>query len=525
MKSKNFIKEDLLAVLIVIAVALSCNKLNLQPLDRLTSETFYKTPLDFDGALFSAYSSIQDLWGTSTETLNERGEFWGITLAATDDVTINTKAGDQGDLPKVNDLDNLFFRSSDLPFASAYSQIYEGIARANIAIEATDNGTNELTDDQKKRVVAEAKFLRAFFHFLALQMWGTPPLVLEVKKDINDLASPNATQDELYTAILKDLQEAYVDLPGEWDAANLGRATKWTARSFEGKVNVWKKDWDAAIAAFQDVVANGPYDLFNGHATGLANYEDAFDFTKENGIESIFEIQYGGPYSDDNLWVFDDTHSENFKASQGTGRVWYWNPSGDAGAPGGGLGWYVPTQDLLNEFEPGDPRLTASIYRAGDLYYNKGESVVPFDPAWSSTEMGIKKYFGPRNAIAAAYAPNGQAGFNNERWFRYAELLLLYAEALIEKGNGVSTDGMLFVNEVRARVGLPPSINPDHRAALRHERRVEMAFELHRWFDITRWNIGAEVFGSAWKPHYNVFPFPQSEIDRSGGKLVQNDGY
>jgi hypothetical protein len=425
----------------------------------------------------------------------------------------------------VNDLDNLFFRSSDLPFASAYSQIYEGIARANIAIEATDNGTNELTDDQKKRVVAEAKFLRAFFHFLALQMWGTPPLVMEVKKDINDLASPNATQDELYTAILADLQAAYTDLPPSWDAANLGRATRWTARSFEGKVNVWKKDWDAAITAFQDVVNNGPYALFNSNANKLDNYDDAFDFKKENGIESIFEVQYGGPFSDDNLWVFDDTHSENFKASQGTGRVWYWNPSGEAGAPGGGLGWYVPTQDLLDEYEAGDPRITANIYRAGDVFYNKGESVVQFDPAWSSTGMGIKKYFGPRNADGAAYAPNGQAGFNNERWFRYSELLLLYAEALIEKGNGVSPEGMMLVNQVRARVGLPASTMADHRAALRHERRVELAFEPHRWFDITRWDIGAEIFGAAWKPHYKNFPFPQSEIDRSGGKLVQHTGY
>src|SRR4051812_18240278 len=203
MKSKVFIKEDLLAVLILVVVIFSCNKLNLQPLDKLTSETYYKTPADFDGAVFAAYSSIQDLWGTSTETLNERGEFWGITLAATDDVTINGKAGDQGDLQRAKHLDNLFFRASDVPFAAAYTQIYEGIARANIVIEAVGNGRNQLTDDQKKQFIAEAKFIRAFFHFLAMQMWGTPPLVLEVKKDINDLASPNATQDELYAAILQ----------------------------------------------------------------------------------------------------------------------------------------------------------------------------------------------------------------------------------------------------------------------------------------------------------------------------------
>jgi hypothetical protein len=96
---------------------------------------------------------------------------------------------------------------------------------------------------------------------------------------------------------------------------------------------------------------------------------------------------------------------------------------------------------------------------------------------------------------------------------------------LIEKGGGTSAPGMAFVNQVRERVGLAPSTNPDHRAALRHERRVELAFEPHRWFDITRWGIGADIFGSAWKDHYNVFPLPQTEIDRADGKLVQNPGY
>jgi hypothetical protein len=525
MKSKIFIKEYLLTLIIIFGFAISCNKLDLQPLDRLTSETYYKTAADFDGAMFASYSSIQDFWGTSTETLNERGEFWSITLATTDDVTMNENASNQGDLARSRDLDNLFFRSSDLPFASIYSQIYEGIARANIVIEAAASETNELTAEQKAMYTGEAKFLRAFFHFLALQMWGTPPLVLEVKKDINDLSSPNATQDELYTSILADLADANTNLPEAWDAANLGRATRWTARAFEGKVNVWKKDWGAAVTALTDVVTNGPYSLFNDNANKQDNYEDAFDFSKENGKESVFEIQFGGPFSDDNLWVFDDTHSENFKASQGTGRVWYWNASGDAGAPGGGMGWFVPTQDLADEYEAGDPRFKANIYVAGETYYNKGESVLPFDPAWSSTGMGIKKYFGAKNADAGAYSPNGQAGFNNERWFRYAEVLLLLAEALIEQGGGTSAPGMGYVNMVRERVGLPASTNPDHRAALRHERRVELAFEPHRWFDITRWGIGEEIFGSAWKPHYNVFPLPQTEIDRSDGKLEQNDGY
>jgi starch-binding outer membrane protein, SusD/RagB family len=519
MKNTTYLKGFILTALATLALTQSCNNLDLQPLDKVTTDTYYKTATDFDGAIFASYSSIQDLWGTSTETLNERGEFFSISLTATDDVAANTKASNGGsDYQNARDLDELQFRASQTCWPAAYTQIYEGILRANIVIEAAGR-ENELTDPQKKQFIAEAKFLRAFNHFLALQMWGTPPLAMEVKKDLNDLSYGNATQIELYAAILKDLQDAYTDLPASWDAGNSGRATKWTARAFEGKVNVWKGDMAAAIIAFNDVKAMAGFAL-------LPNYEDAFDFHKENGAESIFEIQYGGPFSDDNLWVFDDTHSEAFKASQGTGRVWYFDPSGDTGAPGGGLGWFVPSQNLVDAFEPGDLRLPASIYRTGDTYYDRSSSAgMPFNPAWSSTGFCIRKYGGLRNADGAAYSPNGQAGFNNERWFRYSDMLLLNAEALV--GTDVSA-AMTIVNQIRARAGLAPKTATTAAEAtpiIRHERRVELAFEPHRWFDITRWGIGADVFGAKWDPKYVVFPFPESEISRNAGKLVQNMGY
>ena len=514
MKKLFYIKGFLVAGTLIFLFFLSCNKLDLQPLDRVTTETYYKTAEDFDGAIFATYSSIQDFWGTSTETISELGQFWKLSLVITDDVAADPlRAWDGVTL----DVDRLLLRASDVPYAAMYTQIYEGILRANLVIENVA-GENELTDEQETQFTAEAKFLRAFFHFLALQMWGTPPLVLEVKKDLNDLASPNATKEELFAAILSDLQAGYAGLPADWDDANLGRATKWTARAFEGKVDVWKKDWDAAITAFEDVKQNGPYEL-------MPTYEDVFDFQKENNAESIFEVQYGGPFSDDNLWVFDDTHSEAFKASQGTSRVWYWDPAGPA--PGGHMGWYVPTKNLVDEFEAGDPRLFSSVYRIGDTYYTiDGNSiaVLPYDSSWSSTQYSIKKYGGERNAKTSDYSPNGQAQFNNERWYRYAEMLLLYAEALIEKGRNV--EALQIINgEIRARVGLGPTTIADPMQALRHEKRVEMAFEPHRWFDITRWGIGAQIFGSAWNEKFNVLPFPQSEIDRTAGKLIQNPGY
>ncbi len=496
----------------------SCNNLDLLPLDRVTSASFYKTVTEFDGAIFGAYSSIQDFWGTSTETLGEMGEYWKISVVVSDDMVADVDAGTDG---ISRDVDNLIIRASDKPFAAVYTQIYEGILRANLVLENLE-GENELTAEEKDRFDGEAKFLRAFFHFEAMKLWGTPPIVTEVMTDLNSLAVPNATKEQLYTQLLTDLNDAYTKLPASWDDANKGRATKWTARAYAGKVNVWKQDWPAAITAFEDVINNGPYRLIN---TGnpQKDFEDVFAYDNENNVESIFEVQYGGPFSDDNIWVFDDTHSEAFKASQGTGRSWYWDAGN--GAPGGKLGWWAPSQSLVNAFQPTDARLAVSVYKAGDTYYTTdGYKPLPYNPAWSTTGYTVKKYGGARNVVAANHSPNQQAEFNNERLYRFAELKLLYAEALIAQGR--TADAAQQINDIRNRAGLPNlPAGADLTQALRTEKRLELAFEPHRWFDIVRWGIGAQVFGSQWNDKYTVFPFPQTEIDRTGGVLKQNTGY
>lgn len=512
MKKSN---QLILAVCFLGALFSCSDQLDLQPLDRLTTDTFYKSRADFDGAIFASYSSIQDLWGTSTETLGERGEFWKLTCVITDDVAADAVTSDQ----RSRDIDALLIRAADVPYAAAYTQIYEGIYRANIVLDRL-NAENELTEEDKTVLAAEAKFLRAWFHFQALKMFGTPPLAMEIIPGINDQALPNAAKDELFDAILTDLSDAAAGLPPVWDSGNTGRATSWAAISYIGKVNVWKEDWPAAITAFENVVNNGPYSL-------MPNYGDNFNYTMENNAESIFEIQFGGPFSDDNLWVFDDTHSEDFKASQGIARSYYWDAGGN-GVPGGKNGWFAPTQDLLNAFEAGDTRLGTMLYQEGDTYYSYdagGQIVQPYDPTWSSTSLTSSKYQGEVNTVPGNRSPNGQSEFNNERWFRFAELKLLYAEALIEGGGDLGI-AERQINDIRNRAGLPDlEVGADLLTAMRQEKRIELAFEPHRWFDITRWGIGPDVFGANWDERLNVFPFPLSEIERSDGLLQQNQGY
>jgi hypothetical protein len=499
--------------LCILGVFSCSGELDLVPLDRVGTDAFYKTRTDFDGAVFASYSSIQDFWGTSTENLGEFGEFWKISMVITDDVAADANNADG----RSRDADNLIIRASDIPYAAVYTQIYEGIFRANLVLDRLE-GENELTEQDKTEIGAEARFLRGWFHFQAMKLFGTPPLALEIKRDINDQALPNATREALYSAILADFTAAAAGLPDVWDSSNTGRATSWAAISYLGKVNVWKEDWPAAITNFENVINNGPYQL-------VTDYDQVFAYNNENNSESIFEVQYGGPFSDDNLWVFDDTHSEDFKASQGTGRGWHWDAAN--GAPGGKLGQWAPTQNLVDAFEPGDLRIQTILYQAGDTYYSFDGTryELPYDDTWSTTSYTLKKYRGSINAVSANSSPNGQADYNNERWFRFAELKLLYAEALIQGGGNIAT-AFDQIDDIRNRAGLGPvdrSLDP--LTAMMQEKRVEMALEPHRWFDITRWEIGSQVFGAAWRDQFNVFPFPLSEIDRSKGLLIQNSGY
>jgi hypothetical protein len=506
----------------------SCNNLDLVPLDKLTTDQYYKTAAEFDGAMFAAYSSIQDFWGTSTETLGEAGEYWKISDVISDDVNAEPNSDNFS-----KDADNLNIRASDIPYAAIYTQIYEGIFRCNTALEHLE-AENELTDEEKDLYEGEAKFLRAFFHFEALKLWGTPPLVLETFKTLDNLSVPNATEAELFAQILEDFDVAFNNLPEAWDAANTGRATKWAARAYIGKVNVWKNDMDAAITAFEDVIANGvgaagKYGLIDTD-NPAQDLEEVFAFNNENNKEAIFEIQFGGPHSDDNVWVFDDTHSESFKASQGTGRSMYWDAGGftTTEGDGGKNGYWTPTEDLVSTFEPGDARLSAFIYKEGDTYYvwNSGIVEKPFDPGWSSTGYVVKKYGGKRNVAAGAFSGNNQGNFNNERIFRFAELKLLYAEALLAKGR--APEATTQINDIRDRAGLSDLPGVATMADLQREKRLELCFEAHRFFDIRRWGIGDEIFGSSWDDKYEVYPLPQSEIDRTrgtAGEVKQNTGY
>ena len=519
--SKFLISGVITAAILASVIMAACNKLDLTPLDKTTAATFYKTPADFDAAIFAAYSSMQDMWVVNGETSRGGGDgwgaFWAISMAPTDDVKINSLASSNGS-GQLNDarrLDNLDFNTTNSHIYTLYSQVYEGITRANLVLENINDEGNSLSDAEKNLYTAEAKFIRGFFHFLAAQIWKTAPLVTETPKTTSGLKYTNSDPTALLQSCADDFKDAFNGLPASWDASNTGRVTKWGAKAFEGKVYVWMQKWNEAVEAFEQLETNGGYAL-------LPDYEDVFAYDKENSRESIFEVQFGGPYSDDNGWVYDDNHSESYKASQGIARNWFFYTNDAFGSGGGSnsLKWYIPSRSLKEAFdaEPGDKRLAASMYYIpGETYpsfaYSNRNPDEPYNPAGSETGLSIKKYFGLKNVDPNEYRQNVQ--FNNERFFRYSEVLLLHAEALLKggtpKGQSIYQTPVSLVNATRTRAGLAPfaSVN---ETQLRNEKRKELAFEPTRYFDMIRWEIGGA----------KIFPFPQAEIDRNQGSLKQN---
>ncbi|MEL6865614.1 MAG: RagB/SusD family nutrient uptake outer membrane protein [Bacteroidota bacterium] len=496
----------------------ACNDLELQPLDAITEEAFYKTASDFKGAILASYSSMQSLNGTSTENLGECAEWWKVVMMTSDEATFDP--AQVGSCATNINMDNLNFIPTDVAFQSIFTHLYQGIFRANLVMDKLA-AENELTAEEKALFEAEAKFLRGWFHFQSYRIWGgEAPLALETRRDLTDIALPNSTAEDFVTAMVDDFTAAAAGLPEAWDDANLGRATAWAAKAYLGKMHLYAKDYGAAYNSFKDVYDNGPYQL-------MPNYADNFAIDQENNMESIFELQYASN-SDDNGWVLDDNHSENFKASQGWMRSW-WQDAGN-GAPGGGLGIYVPTPELIAAYEDGDPRKEETIYSGGETYFGSGGVTADYEEAWSPTGSNFKKY---RGVNTTKFVPvNYAIDYNNDRMMRFADVILMYAESMIEGGGGSLSEAAGLINEVRARSfpdGAPVDgslSQSDMRDALIKERQVELAFEGHRFFDIVRWGIAADVFnaqGKTFQPFgaSATFPLPQSEIDRSGGKLTQ----
>lgn len=414
--------------------------------------------------------------------------------------------------------DDFNYSASNSVLNSYWSANYALIHSVNDLLYEMDiNG--DLTDGDLINK-AEAKFFRAFCYFNLVRAFGEVPLIDFKLNDASDANIPKSTVDEIYKLIDDDLTEAENTLPLSWDAQYIGRLTRGAARALHARTYMMRSDWANMRAASEDVIISGIYNLDTP-------FSEIFRETGENCSESILELQCT---STESLPGSNEIGSQ-FAQVQGCRGSGDWNL---------GWGWHTPTELLAEAFEEGDPRKDETL-----LYFVRtGEdpSTIPANTPWGEKPVAnadvVAKYFNKKAYTNPEWRTRFTKGgyWVNVRLIRYADVVLMAAEAACELGDLPAARDYLEMVRNRARGGdmsILPEVTTENqnelREAIRHERRVELAMEFDRFYDLVRWGIAKEVLHAAGKTNYQdkhaLLPLPQEEIDKSNGVLVQNPNY
>ena len=486
----------LLPLFLLLLAATGCEDfLQREPLDQLTEGNFYKTFEDMDRATVAAYSPMQNIeWG---------GKGWQITEIPSD----NSEAG--GTDPDFTPIDAFTVTADNGPVGLYWGIHYQQVAYANTVLDKAPDA--ELTQAQEEQLTAEARFLRAVAYFDLVRIYGAVPLLLTAPSADTELFPSRTPVNEVYDQIKADLTYAAEHLP--ITAAQDGRATKGAALGVLAKVHLTRREMDDARARAQDVINLGVYSL-------MPDFGDNFLLeTSDNNAESIFQVQYTGcgPFGTGNA-------NQAFFAPYGQGIT----------KDRDGWGSQIPTgpttvnpgTDIQRAYEEEDLRRYHTIMQPGDFYpminAEDGGYTYPVNQI-SRSRANIKKYVvggGPN--VCFMSTPQ------NLHYLRYADILLVLAESILERQGGTTTDQTALdaFNQVRVRAGLEPA-EEITRESMALERRRELAFEGHRWFDLLRTGRAIEVLtihGKNIAPHNLLFPLPSAEL-KINTNLTQNPGY
>ena len=449
------------------------------------------------------------------------------------------------------DMENFKTNTNNVIVLDFYRAQWQGIGRCNLALEEIpktridEESATEVA--LRDRYMGEAHFLRAYYYFRLLRIYGGMPLIDYVVDSSNKWAQTRATRDETFQFILDDLKKANELLvkKNTMKTEDLGRATKGSAQAMLLKVNLYRAgfltqegDAQGAAEAYREAKAWGDSVITSGQYSLDAEFFTNFTLAGENDAESVFEIQYvEDPTSD---------YGEGEGFSRGTFTLILQRSRSNAFGQAG-WGFDKPTQNLYDEFEPTDVRRDLTILNPTD-----DQIETPAQEIYQGDRYLNRKYamYTETNGKIYHLTHDSRGPLNNKQ-IRYSDVLLMYAEACCELGELGAAQAAL--NQVRARVGLqafPYSATiqgeavtfaanqADLRRAIRHERRVELAMEAHRWFDLCRWGIAKETmdayiagetsearadYGTFQKGKHELFPIPSKEIDLTG--ITQNPGY
>ena len=491
----------------------------------ISEDQYYKTQADAVTAVNAVYFFLNS-GGGSVQTPYNTLFNTGMNFAGDDE-----DPGPGATNPDVRSLAVLAHSSTNLRVYELWQQHYAAIKKANVVLQKvpTINFDNPL----RSRLLGETKFLRALYYFNLVRLYGDVPLITEYQTFVNasDYAISKSPTKDIYALIEKDLTEAATVLPASYSSPDVGRATAGAAKALLAKVYLTKASLPLNIAShYQDAVTKAEEALSaadGGTGTygyGLfANYADAFLPATKNGIEHIFSAQF-----------------KSNSLGQGNNQ----NPRSILTGIPGLTGSYA---DMVRFYTNGNDKFFSvfKLYQPTDK-----RKRVTFVTNFTSPSTG-KKFALP---IVNAAVANDSTPFFNKTWdpnslaltsesaanvaiIRYAELLLIHAEAENE-ANGPTAKAYKSLNKVRSRAGLPdltPGLSKDQfREAVYLDRRLELVFEYHRWFDLIRQKDAAgnstfvanlqKVGKTNAKDFHRLYPIPQSELDNNA-KLTQNPGW
>ena len=489
-------KKNIFIISIFFLINYSCDLLEEIPEDRLVINNFYNTPSDAIAGINSIYQPLVIIYSLpATSMLNI--------------ITDNMKQGLGGANPAKQDIEFLRHTSQNIFVEGMWQYHYLAINRANVAIVNIEKMSMDVT--LQKRLLGEAHFLRGLFYFNLVQLYGDVPLILDLKS-VQDALVPRAPKDIVYNQIIEDLKFAGEYLPINYGDQDIGRATMGAAKILLGKVFLTKHDYQLAVEKLAEVVNNQ-----NAYGYGLhESFGNNWKIETENGKEMVFNIQYTGPPGVSNQYMRN--YGPRYSIGAGLGVAGLFESD-------------IPTVDLYNSYLNEDTRkgVTFKMQYTNPVSGRVVNSSIPL----------IGKYYKENE-------PDGKLSDINYHIIRYADAVLLYAEALNEIGQ--TNLAIPILNRIRERAFGNTNHNysmlsqEEFRTAIALERRLEFADEGQRFFDLVRTGKFVEVM----KAHgtleaslaeankteitnnvsekHMLYPIPQREIDINP-LLIQNPGY
>jgi hypothetical protein len=489
-------------IFISLLMAFSCSDsfVDVESEDE-NSETFFNSEEDYDLALAAAYDYLQisSMFCQYAEIASDNALCGGES--ATDSYWIQ----------QIDDMIHTPVGQNDPKrgLIAMWKRLYEAVNRCNYIMEFKDK-----TDfPNKTSVIAQTRFLRAYYNFELVKWWGDVPMLVDKRIRFGDQFSINRTpKEDVYTLIEDDLKFAADNLP--YVQNETGRVTKGAAQALLGKAYLYQDKFAEAATVLEDLINKGPYRLLTS-----AEYPNLFERDWENNVESVFEIQYsdvdGGSY-------------DCFQCLEGNYSVYFNGPRDLKDATGkfdAGYCFNVPTQEVVDAFEPGDLRLETSILDIKQYIADNPGSSYNESIGYEQTGYFNRKYMARKGDLDIS--DPALTNPDNYRAIRFADVLLMAAEALNRKPSPDDATARIYLNRVRNRalLGNVTTSGTNLTNDIYKERRVELVGEGHRFFDLVRTGRAPQEIDGFVDGKHNLFPIPIEEINLSGNRWSQNPNY